>query len=427
MENIILKSLSKNNLVTQANNLIEARYSLSKNEQLILCAMISFISPDDKDFLVYKTSISEFINILGVDRKSALREIENVIRRLLSRVIKIETPDGWKMCQWVSLAEINKKEDTLLLRFHDELKPYLLDLKKRFTSFKFQEVVLLKSVYSIKIYQLLVEHHNRNIPIFTYKLEDFREMMLGEKSKKYPVYKDFRVKTLEMAQKELNKKSSLTFTFKSVRIGRKIGKIEFQIVEINNNKKVLKTLEKNEEQNQENIPEIITKFEALGIKKISVLPFLERDGEEALKRTLDIFERDKKLGKIRTNEQGYIIALLNLEAGVLTEVEKKEQDKKAQRLEKEQKMKQEEEKNDEIVLLQKAFMKQKKEEYLANLSEESVLNLFEEVKANYKNMPFIYKRIKDISHSAIQNDINNIIRSLPNFKEEEAIYIKENL
>ena len=168
MENIILKSLSKNNLVTQANNLIEARYSLSKNEQLILCAMISFISPDDKDFLVYKTSISEFINILGVDRKSALREIENVIRRLLSRVIKIETPDGWKMCQWVSLAEINKKEDTLLLRFHDELKPYLLDLKKRFTSFKFQEVVLLKSVYSIKIYQLLVEHHNRNTPIFTY-------------------------------------------------------------------------------------------------------------------------------------------------------------------------------------------------------------------------------------------------------------------
>jgi len=427
MREIILKDLDGNNIVTQSNSLVEARYSLTKNEQLILCAMISFINPKDKDFLTYKTSISGFADLLGVEKKYIFREVEGIVKRLLSRVIKVETSNGWEMYQWVSYAKADRKNNELLLRFHDELKPYLLELKKRFTSFKLQEVIFFKSVYSIRIYQLLADHNNKKISNFTYKLEDFREMMLGEKSKKYPVYKDFRVKTLEMAQKELDKKSSLTFTFKSVRIGRRIGRIEFQIVETNNNKKVLKTLEKNEEQNQENIPEIITKFEALGIKKVSVLPFLERDGEEALKRTLEIFERDKKLGKIRATEQGYIIGLLNFGAGVLTEAEKKEQDRKAQVLEKERKMKQEEEKNDEIVLLQKAFMKQKKEEYLANLSEESRLSLFEEVRANYKNTPFIYKRIKDISHSAIQNDINNIIRSLPNFKEEEAIYIKENL
>ena len=77
--------------------------------------------------------------------------------------------------------------------------------------------------------------------------------------------------------------------------------------------------------------------------------------------------------------------------------------------------------------MRKAFIKQKKEEYLANLSEEGLKNLFEEVRENYKNTPFIYNRIKDIKAHSIQNDINNIIRSLPNFKEEEAIYIEDNL
>ncbi len=430
MEQIVMKNLNKNNLVTQANNLVEAKYGLTKNEQLIICAMASFISPKDKDFLTYRTSISDFINILGVDKKSAFREIENVVRRLLSRVIKIETPDGWKMYQWVSLAEVNKKEDTLLLRFHDELKPYLLELKKRFTSFKLEEVILLKSVYSIKIYQLLTEYHNRKKFTFEYKLEDFREMMLGEKSKKYSDFKNFRVRILESAQKELNKKSGLSFTFKSVKIGRTIGKIEFQIVETNNNRKE-KTKPPIETDFKLSVaieePKIIEKFERLGIKKPSVFPFLERDGEEALERTLEIFERDKKLGKIRTSEQGYIIALLNLGAGILTEAEKREEEARLQRLKEEQRRKQEEEKDKEILLLQKAFMKRKKEEYLANLSEEGIKNLFEEVKENYKNSRFTYNRIKDIKSPAIQNDINNIIRSLPNFKEEEENYIQNNL
>jgi len=427
MEGIVLKNFDGNNLVTQANNLVEARYGLSKNEQLILCSMISFIDPSDEDFLTYKTSITDFANLLGITKSSIYRDIDIVTTRLLSRVIKINTDNGWKKYQWVSLAEVNKNEDTLLLRFHDELKPYLLELKKRFTSFKLQEVVFFKSVYSIRIYQLLVDHNNKKIPNFIYKLEDFREMMLGENSKKYPVYKDFRVKILEVAKKELDKKSSLSFTFKSLRVGRKIGKIEFQVLETNNNIEVSKELQEMEIRESKDIPDVIIKFEKLGIKKISILPFLERDGEEALERTLQIFERDKKLGKIRTSEQGYIIGLLNLSAGVLTDAEIQEEKERKQREKEkltEEQAKKEEEK---ILLLQKAFMKQKKEEYLANLSEESVLNLFEEVKANYKNTPFIYKRIKDISHSAIQNDINNIIRSLPNFKEEEAIYIKENL
>jgi len=314
-----------------------------------------------------------------------------------------------------------------MLRFNDDLKPYLLDLRKRFTSFRLKKIAFLKSIYAIRIYQLLVEYNNIDKQVFSYSLEDFREMMLGEKSKKYADFKNFRVRILESAQKELNKESDLSFTFKALRKGRKIGGIEFQIVKTNNNIKVLKNLKEDKKQDQESVPEIITKFERLGIKSNAILPFLKRDGEEALERTLQIFERDKKLGKIRSSEQGYIIGLLNLSAGVLTDAEVQEEKDKKQRQKirlTEEQAKEEEEK---IVLLQKAFMREKKEKYLENLSEEGIKNLFEEVRDNYKNSRFTYNRIKDIKSPAIQNDINNILRSLPNFKEEESIYIEENL
>ena len=106
-----MKNLNERHLVTQANNLIEARYSITKNEQLILCAMMSFINPNDKDFLTYKTSISQFTQILGVDNKSGTREIQTIIKRSLSRVLEIQTDKGWKMFQWVSYAEANIEEN----------------------------------------------------------------------------------------------------------------------------------------------------------------------------------------------------------------------------------------------------------------------------------------------------------------------------
>jgi len=422
-----LREIDSNNLVTQSNNLVEARYFLTKNEQLILYAMISFINPNDKDFITYKTSISGFARLLGLHKRTISKDIDDITSRLMTRFVKIETKDGWEKYTWVKTIKVNKEDDEIILRFNDDLKPYLLDLRKRFTSFKIKKIAFLKSIYAIRIYQLLVEYNNKKIPNFTYELEDFREMVLGEKSKKYSAFKDFRVRVLEGAQKELDIESDLTFSFKAVRVGRKIRKIEFQIIETTNDIKIIEDLEEVQDREKVDTPKVITQFEKLGIKKHVVIPYLERDGEEVLERTLQIFERDKKLGKIRDSEQGYLVALLSIGAGVLTEAEKREEEEKQrnqeQRINKERLEKEEEKKHS----LQKDFIKQKKKEYLNTLSEEEKENLFEKVKQHYKNNSFIYKMIRDISSPAIQDDINKIIRSLPNFKEEEEEYIKENL
>jgi plasmid replication initiation protein len=233
MEKFLVKDLSKKNLVTQSNALVESRYFMSKNEQLIICAMISFIDPKDEDFLTYRTSVSQFAELLGIDKKSSNREMKVIIERLLTRVIQLDTIHGWKMFQWLSYAEADTRNDSLFLRFHDQLKPYLLELKSQFTSFKLDEVVHLKSVYSIRIYQLVKDYIGRKQKIFTYYLIDFRSIVLGKNSKKYPVFKDFRVNILDKSKKELDEKSPLTFTYKTIRVGRSIGKIEFTIVRQN--------------------------------------------------------------------------------------------------------------------------------------------------------------------------------------------------
>ena len=55
MGELIVSKLKKNNLIAHANSLIESRYSITKNEQILLFAMISLINPNDKEFVFSET------------------------------------------------------------------------------------------------------------------------------------------------------------------------------------------------------------------------------------------------------------------------------------------------------------------------------------------------------------------------------------
>jgi len=296
----MLKELNRTNLVTQSNSLVEARYALTKNEQLILCAMISFINPKDEEFLTYKTSISQFLTMLNVDKKSGNREIKKVIKRLLSRVIEIETPDGWKMYQWCSYAEANTKEDSLLLCFHPKLTPYLLELKGRFTSFKFDDVIDLKSFYSIRFYQLLRDYDGRKKGSFSYFLLDLREILLGRGSKKYPVFKDFRRNILDVAKNELDKKSPISFNFESIRIGRRIGQIQFTVVK----KQPLITAEPKQAEVIETSE--VNAMIAIGITRKKALSISNNYSLEYINEKLQILIEKQKIATVK-NPSGFVI------------------------------------------------------------------------------------------------------------------------
>ncbi len=326
-----MKDFDKKYLITQANSLVEARYGITKNEQLILCAMMSFINPDDSDFLTYRTSITQFLNLLGVDRKSGKREMENVVKRLLSRVLQIETEHGWKMFQWVSYAEVNTEEDSLLLRFHHELKPYLLELNGRFTRLKLQEVVKLKSVYSIRMYQILKDYYGQGQQKFSYSLEDYRQILLGSKTKKYPSFKYFRMKVLNVAQRELNEKSNLSFTFTTIRVGRKIGRIEFQIVQLRQDAV--------QDTAQDSLPQIsfdqvapeetieYQEMMELGIQPAQAISWLKECNNQYLREKISFIKEERAQGRIKSSVSGFLAAAINGNYKNEQQLEKERQEK----------------------------------------------------------------------------------------------------
>ena len=89
-------------LVVKANNIIEASYQLSLNEQRLILAAISCIPKGEEvtDNTGYCVTRESFIE-LGINPKTASREIREACDRLFNRVITITTEAGTFKTRWV--------------------------------------------------------------------------------------------------------------------------------------------------------------------------------------------------------------------------------------------------------------------------------------------------------------------------------------
>ena len=114
----------------------------------------------------------------------------------------------------------------VILKFDSNLKPYMLGLKEFYTSYRLDNILSLKSKYSIRLYEILKSNlYKKNV---TVELEELKKMLsINEKS--YAVYQNVKNKVIIKAQKELADKTDISFDFDEIKTGRKVTSIKFHI------------------------------------------------------------------------------------------------------------------------------------------------------------------------------------------------------
>lgn len=213
------------NIISKSNLLIEANSRLSLIEQKILLCLASNIEPNDKNFKTYTFSIQEFHNLLGLSGSTKYTELSIITKKLLAKVVEIHTGEELIQTSWLSSAIYNKKKGTIDMRFDPLLKPFLLELSNKFTSYRLGNIIKLKSTYSIRIYELLKQYER--VKKRTITLQTLRYYV--DAIHIYPNYANFKQRILTPVQIELNKNTDISFEFKEIKKGRKVDKIKFYI------------------------------------------------------------------------------------------------------------------------------------------------------------------------------------------------------
>lgn len=214
-------------VVTKANALVESSYRLNISEQRVLALLTSQVQPDDEDFKPYRFKADNLQDLIESSNKDGHARLRELALGLAKKVLHIRRPrGGWLVTNWLSSAEYFAGEGVVELCFDPKLKPYMLKLKERFTTYKLANVVKLRSRYSVRLFELLKQYEKLGNRSF--ELAELRGM-LGVGEAEYAKWKDFRVNVLDLAKQELPKKTDIGFSYTTRKRGRAVGFVDFKI------------------------------------------------------------------------------------------------------------------------------------------------------------------------------------------------------
>ena len=233
-------------LVIKANALIEAGYQLTTNEQRLILSAIASIPKNEpiNPNVGYCVAKSDFVK-LGVNPKTANREIRDACDRLFNRYVSIKTEQGEFKTRWVqditkydqewalynrdffinTIGEDPDEHDCILaaITFSRSIIPFLTELKSNFTQYMLSDIKGFSSAYSFRLYEFIMQF--KATGFVRISLTEFRNRLdLGDK---YPATKDLRVYVIDVAIKEINEKSPLKAKYELIKKGRKFVAVKF--------------------------------------------------------------------------------------------------------------------------------------------------------------------------------------------------------
>lgn len=218
--------MDKNYIVTKANALVTANYDLSLQEQKLILTLASMVQPTDEEFKEYEFKIKDFMELLGVQDKSKYTEIPKITKELMKKVFEIKEEKDIIQLSWLSSARYKTGEGLVILKFDSSLKPYMLQLKELYTSYKLENILSLKSKYSLRLFEILKSNQFKKS--WTIELEEFKKL-LGATEKSYSIYQNVKNRIIIQSQKELKEKTDINFDFEEIKTGRKVTSLKFYI------------------------------------------------------------------------------------------------------------------------------------------------------------------------------------------------------
>jgi plasmid replication initiation protein len=216
--------------VAKSNRMIQGQFNWSKVEHRIVTMLIGQIDRDDEEFEMQSVYLKDILERSGVRGKGLYDRAERICDRLMDSKIRVRSfteEEGrvYEVINPFSSCKYIEKRGEIRARFTKDMRPMLLRLKKRFTTYKLQNFVRLGSQYSMRIYELL--KMREGLRSATWSVEELREVLSCED--KYAQFCDFKRRVLDRAQKEIGDICDIGFTYHVHREGRTPVKVTFTI------------------------------------------------------------------------------------------------------------------------------------------------------------------------------------------------------
>lgn len=224
------------NYVVQANNLIGGKQALKLNSAKLIRSAIMQVVREDEELKPYIITIKDLSELLGVTASNIYRDVDEITDDIIKNPVYIREERNGKTIDFIKIPWVTRceyKSDVgIALKLNEELKPFLINLKEHYTQYTLQEVLAMKSVYGIRIFEMLQSKiMSRVLPkdgiAVILSVQEIRECC--ECEDKYPAFGNFRDKVIDKAVKEINRVTMFKVVYSYIKKVRSVVEIKFDI------------------------------------------------------------------------------------------------------------------------------------------------------------------------------------------------------
>lgn len=224
------KSGPQAGVVVKSNDFVKAKLDWTTIEHRIILTMIAQLRKEDSNFDYQRVRLKEIIERSGSKSNDLYSRAEEICDKLLEQKVKIrgETETGEREYRGYNLMSACKYVEgsgTIRAKFNPDMRPFLLELKRRFTMYRLQFVMRLSSPYAIRLYEVIKMRQDLRFVRMT--IEKLRETLSVEH--KYNRFTDLKKHIIEPARQEIKEKCDVYFTYRVQRDGRTPVGINFMI------------------------------------------------------------------------------------------------------------------------------------------------------------------------------------------------------
>lgn len=235
--------LNTGNHIIQHNNLVSGKQALKLNSAKLIRGAIMQIKKEDTEIKPYVITIKELAKMLNVSPSNLYRDIDSITDDIIKNPVHIREVINGKTTRFVKIPWVSRCEyeaDTgVYIKLNDELKPFLIDVKNNYTQYELIEIFSMKSIYSIRIFELIRSKiMNKDIPMYGWEgiitLQELRECCDCED--KYIPFNNFKQRVLDTAVNEINETTIYNLSYTCEKKGKSVTAISFAITRKYGNK-----------------------------------------------------------------------------------------------------------------------------------------------------------------------------------------------
>lgn len=200
---------------------------------LLLYYIAAMVKDNEKTYDQYIFDIKVFKDAIGSNSNAIYEQVREAVEIIQANKMRLKTPKGILQSAIISHAYTNPNSGIIEMTLDKEIKPYFYELKQQigYTSGLFDILPAMRKPASIRLY-LLLKSWQFTKKSLNMSIEAVHEFL--NTTDKYSRFYDFEKYVLKAAVDEINaidkdgqKKTDMTVSYKKIKKGRSVAFIEF--------------------------------------------------------------------------------------------------------------------------------------------------------------------------------------------------------